>query len=51
MKYLYAIFRLFKCPHKFKQISKITIRDGNEVVGHKLVKDCSKCGTVRSFKL
>lgn len=56
-KYLYLIFRLFKCPHKWKTIEvELVFEDYKEREdGFYLYKiaycSCTKCGKLKVFKL
>lgn len=54
MKYLYMIFRLFFCPHKFSinhpGFVKTRRRDGSEV-GHIYIKECRLCNKIEQFEV
>lgn len=53
MKYLYLIFKLFKCSHKYQQIDKISEyrRVDNSIVSYTFVNRCIKCGKITSTKV
>lgn len=56
MKWLYRIFRLFICPHRFSNIDKQKIftnidRLGKwEETGMLYTQQCKYCGKLKSFK-
>ena len=49
MKYLYGIFRLFKCPHKYEILSgaALTRKKSKKVYAYKYFLKCSKCGKIK----
>ena len=52
MKYLYLIFRLFKCPHKWQPYNTVNMwEDGKNMPSNKIfVFKCSKCGNIKKTK-
>lgn len=54
MKYLYLIFRLFKCPHKDAIINKLKVTHKDD---YDLKEDlvficrCSKCGRIKETRI
>lgn len=56
MKYLYLLFRLFKCPHTWKTLAIKPVQDSdqqeNNLYAYKIVYcECIKCGKPKVFKL
>lgn len=53
MKYLYLIFRLFKCPHKFKLAEeyKATKIGTTQVMLVVRVYECTKCGKAETLEI
>lgn len=50
MKYIYLLFRLFKCPHKFKIHGEYNaMRDDRTRAAVVTVLKCSKCGRMKQF--
>lgn len=54
MKYIYMIFRLFKCPHKWKpylegELEKTSNR--GVVIAKVYVRVCSKCGDLKTYRI
>lgn len=53
MKYLYKIFRLFFCPHKFlnkeKYNSTKTYKSGEEINSVLYIKECKYCGKIKTY--
>jgi len=52
MKYLYLIFRLFKCPHKWQRYSEVNIwEDGKDMPSNRIfVTKCARCGNIKKTK-
>lgn len=52
MKYLYSIFRLFFCPHKYELVKEVKFYDDpNQLPTRSVrIKSCVKCGKEKSFK-
>lgn len=53
MKWLYRIFRLFKCPHRYEHVSKImehleTVKEAPHAYVY--VSRCRRCGKLRKFR-
>lgn len=46
MKHLYLIFRLFKCPHKYKILNGQQIIKKNKLKAFKYFLQCQKCGKI-----
>jgi hypothetical protein len=53
MKYLYLIFRLFKCPHKWMQEERIdkTRKFDSSIVSIIFVLKCTKCGRMKNHEV
>lgn len=53
VKYLYLIFRLFKCPHKFKLAEeyKATKIGTTQVMLVVRVYECTKCGKAETLEI
>jgi hypothetical protein len=53
MKYLYLIFRLFKCPHKWAEYGTqdITRRSDGGTIGRTFILQCKKCGDMKFHKM
>lgn len=49
MKYLYFIFRLFKCPHKYIILANscYAIEKKHKIVAFKYYMKCSRCGKIK----
>ena len=52
MKWLYRIFRLFKCKHKYVliQIVNLIEYEGSLPHGAKYVTKCCRCGKIKIFR-
>jgi hypothetical protein len=53
MKYLYLIFRLFKCPHKWAEHYKqdITRRTDERTIATVYILQCKRCGDMKDHKV
>ncbi len=52
MKYLYYIFRLFKCPHKWESKSVINFKMRTGEFSREVhISQCKKCGKLKSFEI
>jgi hypothetical protein len=56
MKYLYMIFRLFRCPHKWRefgttQVTRLDLDGVERAKAHVYINKCRRCGTFSSYRL
>lgn len=50
MKYLYLIFRLFFCGHRWEVIRSIkVVNQEGAAVGYAYDSKCKKCGKIKGF--
>ena len=52
-KYLYYIFRLFKCSHKYKVTNRLKLIDGKTGMIAEIVTEvrCVRCGKLKIYRL
>lgn len=48
MKYLYAILRLFFCPHKYQLYGTISVHENGSKIGIEYINICKKCGKIKT---
>lgn len=53
MKWLYRIFRLFVCPHKYTIVEEIKLYCGDSILpaGTKFIIQCKRCGKIKSHRV
>ena len=53
MKYLYMIFRLFKCPHKWEpyKIWEVTHKPSGNCVKQTHILKCKRCGNLKNHEV
>ena len=53
MKYIYLIFRLFKCGHKWKEYGTqdITRRTDGGTIRRTFILTCKRCGDMKFHKM
>ncbi len=50
MKWLYRIFRLFRCAHRRQLYGQTKIMNGEIAVGHIYFNRCSRCGDIKQVQ-
>jgi len=54
MKWLYRIFRLFVCPHKYAVIQKVGVFSNDRDTlpfGAKFIVQCKRCGKIKTHRV
>lgn len=47
MRYLYFIFRLFKCPHKYNILKGEAVYKRKRLKAYKYFLQCKRCGNIK----